>query len=99
MRSGPPVPGNDLGGGQGLVAFLGCCEGAVQLRLQAIDGFALCAFLVAPDEIADVLADVLVSATLADIGRDELAEGAADADGHGRCAGHGTHLLWAPLSS
>src|SRR5690606_27570528 len=97
MCSGPPVPSDDLGGGQGLVAFLGCCEGAVQLRLQAIEGLALRAFLVAADEIADVLADVLVRAAFADIRGDELTEGAADADGHGCCAGHAAPHLASDL--
>src|SRR5690625_3999979 len=88
MGLGPPVPSDHVGGGRGLVGLLGCCEGAVQLRLQAIEGLALRAVLVAADEIADVLAYVLVRAALADIRRDELAQGTADADSHGGCAGH-----------
>src|SRR5690554_827394 len=90
MCSGLPVPGDNLGGRQGRIAFLGCCEGMGQLRLQPVESLLFCPLFVTPDQVPDIFADVLVGAVLTDIGRDEVAERAAEADGHGRGAGHGT---------
>src|SRR5690554_6729574 len=88
IRSGP-VPRDDLGRRQRLVTLLGRGEGTGQFGLQPVKAFLLGPFLVAPDQVADIFADVLIRPVLADIGRNEIAERAAETDGHGRGAGHG----------
>jgi hypothetical protein len=59
-----PVPGDHLGSGQRAIAFLRSSEGACQFSLQPVECFRLGPFLVAPDQVADVFADVLVGPVL-----------------------------------
>lgn len=56
----------------------------LQFGLQPLEGFSLRPFLVAADQVADVVADILAAPVLADLGCDELGERTADASGHGR---------------
>lgn len=60
-----PVAGNDLGGRQSSIRCIGCREGVMKLRLQPLERCPIRALLVAPNEITDILADVLVSPLLA----------------------------------
>ena len=54
----------------------------LQFSFQPIESFSLHPLLVAADEATNVFADILIGPRLADIGRDELTEGAAQADCH-----------------
>src|SRR3546814_13689501 len=67
-----------------------------QFHLQPAEGFLLGTLLVPADQVAHVLTDVFVDAVLSHVGRDEVAEGAAEADRHG-CgvrSRHGFLRLW-----
>jgi hypothetical protein len=82
VQSGPVV-GDDVGGDEPLVAVVRCREGEGQSGLQAVESFTLDLFLIAPDQVADIFADILVSAVLADICGNEITERTAEANGHG----------------
>ena len=84
-----PVASNDLDGDQRPIAVIGHRESMGQFGLLTIKGRPFRPLLVAPDQIADVFADVLIGIILAYGGGHEIARRAADTDGHGRAAGHG----------
>jgi hypothetical protein len=67
-----PVLGDHFGGGQRATVFLRCREGACQFSPQSVERFLLCTFFFAPDQVADVLSDVLVRLTCIDVRRHEL---------------------------
>ena len=60
-----------------------------QLGLQPVEGLGLNPLLVTSDQVADVLADVFIGPLIANIGRDIVAQGSTDADGHCGRSGHG----------
>lgn len=83
------VARDDLGRRERMVGGIGSSEGMPQFRFQPSERFLLCPLFVAPDQIADVFADVLIGAGLADVRSDEVAECSAETDRHRRRAGHG----------
>jgi hypothetical protein len=65
-----------------------------QLALQPVEGFLLRPLFVTPDQVTDVLADVLLGPVIAYVSRHELTQGSTKADSHRGRSGHGA----APLS-
>ncbi len=65
-----------------------------QLSLQPVEGLGLSPLFVTPDQVTDVLADILIGPVIAYVGRHEVTQGSTKADGHRGCSGHGA----APLS-
>ena len=64
-----------------------------KFHLQPFERFRFRPFLVAADQVPDVLADILIGAVLAHARRHELAELATEADRHGSGFGHGAFLF------
>lgn len=63
-----PAAGDDLGGGERPVGGVRRGEGMGELGPEPLESLPLGAFPVAPDQVADVFADVLAGPVLADIG-------------------------------
>jgi len=62
------------------------------LCLQPVEGLPFHPLLVAPDQISDVLTDILVGSILAYICGNEITERTADTDRHSRGSSHGAIL-------
>src|SRR6056297_2057420 len=68
-----------------------------KLALQPVEGFLLRPLLVTPDQVTDVLADVLIGPVIAYVGRHEVTQCPTKADGHRGRSGHGTAPLISPV--
>src|SRR6056297_2039825 len=90
-----PVPRDHFGRRQRPVRLLRRCERMRQFSLQPVESLGLGPFLVTPDQVADVFADVLVRPVITHVGRHEVTQRPTKANGHRCCSGHGT----APLAS
>src|SRR6056297_923416 len=89
-----PVSRDHFGRRQRPVRLLWRCERMGQFSLQPVESLGLGPFLVTPDQIADVFADVLVRPVITHVGCHEVTQRPTKANGHRCCSGHGTAPLF-----
>ena len=67
------IAGYDVIRSQGRITILCCGKSMRELKLDPFNGFALDTIFIAPDQIADIFADILIGSVIADIFSDECA--------------------------
>src|SRR5690606_27398949 len=88
----PRVTRDNRLGVEGLISGFRRGESGGQFGFQSLEPLRFDAFPIAADEVAHILADILVSTVIANIPGDEFAQGAAYANIQGHGSGHDDSL-------